>query len=89
MTDPPREEKPERWRRFTLLDMLLIQAALAVGLSITSWVWPTERGWIGRMLAAVTPADVGYRVRHSRRSSIANSAWRAAISALKRLASWG
>jgi len=58
MTDPPGEEKPERWRRFTLLDMLLIQAALAAALSIAWSSRPTESGWIEPAIAAVVFGSV-------------------------------
>lgn len=53
MTDPPLEEKPERWRRFTLLDMLLVQAAFAAALSIAWQTRTAESGWIAPVIAAV------------------------------------
>jgi hypothetical protein len=52
MADQPSAEK-EPWQRFTLLDVFLLQASFAIGLSLAVTLAPPATGWLFRALAAV------------------------------------
>ena len=52
MTDQPSVEE-EPWQRFTLLDVFLLQASFAIGLSLAVTLAPPATGWLFRALAAV------------------------------------
>ena len=53
MADPPSVDKPQAWQRFTLLDVFLLQASFAIGLSVVVTFAPPATGWLFRALAAV------------------------------------
>lgn len=46
MAAPLNQDHPKAWQRFTLLDLLLLHASFAVGLSITSSVRLDQTGWV-------------------------------------------
>ena len=58
MTDPPDANRLESWQRFTLLDFLLLQAALVLGFSL-SWSFEAVEGmWVERLIMAVAVGAV-------------------------------
>jgi len=54
MTDPPDAKRLESWQRFTLLDFFLLQAALALGFSLSWSFEAAEDMWVERLISAVS-----------------------------------
>jgi hypothetical protein len=54
----PRAEKRETWQRFTLLDMLLVQAGFGLGFSLAFSLGPGEMRTVERVIAGVVFGSV-------------------------------
>ena len=82
MAEQPSVEK-EPWQRFTLLDVFLLQASFAIGLSLAVTLAPPATGWLFRALAAIVlgstvagPVVLGTQwALRGRRSRLSGGEW--------------